>query len=140
MISPIGRSGESLATEFPKDIVGRTIKIVRLLFLPNLFLSTHPPNRRLAGFKQIFIGFGEMFATEEAGVGGEGGRVRSFKDEVLADVYKIFFFLGEFAPEEKNDIFSFVGKRFNSGVGQFFPTDIAMRGGIVSADGQNGIK
>ena len=37
-----------------------------------------PPYRRLAGFEKIIVGFGEMFAAEEAGIGGVGGGVRGF--------------------------------------------------------------
>ena len=99
-----------------------------------------PFNRCLAGFKKIIIGFGEMLTTEEAGIGGVGGWGRSFEDKVLAGIYQTFFFLSEFAPEKKNNVFSFVGKGFDGGVGEFFPAKIAMRSGLAGADGQNGIK
>ena len=62
-----------------------------------------------------------MLAAEEAGIGGVWGWVGGFEDKVLAGIYQAFFFLGEFAPEKKNDVFSFVGKGFDGGVGQFFP-------------------
>ena len=81
-----------------------------------------PPYRRLAGLEEVVIGFGKMFATEEAGTGGVGRGVGGFEDKVFARVYQVFFFLGEFAPEKENDMLSFVRKGFDGGVGQFFPS------------------
>ena len=80
-----------------------------------------------------------MFTAEEAGIGGVGGGMGSFEDKVPAGVYQTFFFLSEFAPEKKNNALSFVGKRFDGDVGQFFPAEIAMRSGLAGAHGQNGV-
>ena len=99
-----------------------------------------PLYRRLVGFEKIGISFGEMFTAEEAGGGGVGRGVGGFENKVFARIYQTFFFLGEFAPEEENDMFSFVGEGFDGGVGQFFPTEIAMRSGRIGADGKNGVK
>ena len=66
--------------------------------------------------------------------------MRGFEDKVLAGVYQTFFFLGKFAPEKENDMLSFVGKRFDGGVGQFFPAEITVRSGLAGADGKNGIE
>jgi len=106
----------------------------------NKLLSCHPLYRLLAGFEKICVGFGEMLAAEETGVSGVGGGVGGFEDKVLTGVYQTFFFLGEFAPEEENDVFFFVGKGFDGGVGEFFPTEIAVRSWRTSADGQNGVE
>ena len=76
-----------------------------------------PINRLLSCFKKVSISLGKMFTAEEAGIGGVRGGVRSFEDKVLARVYQAFFFLGKLAPEEENDIFSFVRKSFDGGVG-----------------------
>ena len=81
-----------------------------------------------------------MFRAEEAGIGGVGGGGRGFEDKMFARVYQTFFFLGEFAPEKENDMLSFVGKRFDGGVGQFFPAEITVRSGLAGADGKNGIE
>ena len=99
-----------------------------------------PLYRCLAGFEEIIIGFGEMFTAEKAGIGGVRGGVSGFEDKMFARVYQTFFFLGEFAPKEENDMFSFVGKGFDGGVGQLFPAEIAVRSGLASAHSQNGIK
>ena len=99
-----------------------------------------PFYRRLAGFEKIIVGFGKMSRAEEAGAGGVRGGVRGFEDKVLAGIYQTFFFLGEFAPEKENGMLSFVRKGVYGGVGQFFPSEIAMRSGGVGADGKNGIE
>ena len=91
-------------------------------------------------FEKIVVGFGKMPATEEAGIGGVGGGVRGFEDKMFARVYQTFFFLGEFAPEKKNDVFSFVGKGFDGGVGQLFPAEITVRSGLAGAHSQNGVE
>ena len=101
---------------------------------------SHPLYRRLAGFEKILIGFGEMLATEEAGIGGVRGGVRGFEDKVFAGVYQNLFLLGEFAPKKENDMLSFVRKNFDGGVGQFFPAQIAMRSGGIGANGQDGVE
>ena len=99
-----------------------------------------PLNRLLAGFEKICVGFGEMLAAEETGVSGVGGGVGGFEDKMFARVYQTFFFLGEFAPQEENNVFSFVGKSFDGGVGQFFPAEITMRSRLAGADGKNGVE
>ena len=81
-----------------------------------------------------------MFTDEEAGIGGVRRGVGGFEDNVFAGVYQTFFLLSEFAPEKKNDVFSFVGKGVDGGVGQFFPAEIMMRSGLVGADGKNGVE
>jgi len=81
-----------------------------------------------------------MLAAEEAGIGGVGRGVRGFENKVPDGVYQAFFFLGEFTPKKKNDAFSFVGKGFDGGVGQFFPAEIAMRSGRIGANGKNGVE
>ena len=94
----------------------------------------------MVGFNEIIVGLGKMSTSEKAGVGGVGRGVGGFEDKVLADVYQAFFLLGEFAPEKKSDVLSFVGKGFDGGVGQFFPAKITMRSWGIGANGKNGVE
>lgn len=91
------------------------------------------------GFK-IRICLGEMFAPKPAIVGAEGRRMGRFEDEVLRRIDHGGFLLGKSSPEEKDQIFALGVELVDRGVGEFFPAFIAVGGGLVGPDGQDGIE
>ena len=86
------------------------------------------------------VGAGEAFATEEAGVGGEGGGVRGGEDEVLGGVDEGDFGLGLGAPKEEDDVRATFGDEADEGVGEGFPAFAGVREGGVGVDGEDGVE
>ena len=72
------------------------------------------------------IGFGKMPAAEKSVVSGQGRRVRTFEDEMLALIDERFFASGVPSPENKDDMFFLFGNNPDNAVCEPGPAAFGM--------------
>ncbi len=90
---------------------------------------------------QVFVGAAELVVAEPAAaVGGEGGGVDGFEDEVPVRVDEGAFPLGVGAPEKKYEVLFLVGEAADDGVGEGFPAFILVGARLVGAHGEGGVE
>ena len=99
-----------------------------------------PHDRCLVVCDEVFVGFREVAASEEAVRGGEGGGMGAFQNQVAGRIGHDALLLGVVAPQHVHDLLLVGGDGADHGVREGFPSLAGMRGGAVGTDGQHRVE
>lgn len=97
----------------------------------------HPVNGFGRPFSQELVGARKKPRAQEASIGRERRRMRTLNNYVPGVINELGFDLGGIAEQDEGqDAIPAAGQGPDDGVSDFFPAAVAVRAGLMGADGQ----